>query len=334
VGAATLLLAGFSALTQDDIKRTLAYSTVSQIGYMFLALGVGAWGAALFHFMTHAFFKALLFLAAGVVIEAQHHEQNIFRMGGLRRELPVAFWVFLIGGSALAGLPLITAGYFSKDLIVWSASASRYGSPVLWAAAVAGVVLTSLYTFRLIFLVFFGPAHGHVTKRPGAAEQAPLYILAALSIVGGYIGAPFLRLMGTALPAFAEAEPVRLSETASGIAAGLAFAVGLFAAWLFYFRHRGWAAAAASDGAGRALHRFWYTDWGMDWLYDRLFVWPVMWLARVDKEDVVDSFYDGLAWLGRLFWRGLSATESGRVRWYAAGIAGGCVMLIAIVLFL
>src|SRR5207249_12228245 len=112
IGATTMLLAAFSALPQRDMKRVLAYSTISQIGYMFLALGLGAWSAALFHFMTHAFFKALLFLAAGVVIHAIHEEHNIFRMGGLRRELPIAFWAFLIGGSALAGLPLITAGFY------------------------------------------------------------------------------------------------------------------------------------------------------------------------------------------------------------------------------
>ena len=157
IGAATLLLAGFSALAQRDIKRVLAYSTISQIGYMFLALGVGAWTAAIFHFMTHAFFKALLFLAAGVVINALHHEHDMFRMGGLRRELPIAFWTFLAGGCALAGLPLVTSGAYSKDLILWNAWSSPSGGSGLWAAGIAGVFLTSLYTFRLIFLVFFGP---------------------------------------------------------------------------------------------------------------------------------------------------------------------------------
>src|SRR5690348_7380797 len=117
IGAATLLMAAFSALAQRDIKRVLAYSTISQIGYMLLALGLGAWSAAMFHFMTHAFFKALLFMAAGAVIQSLHHEQDMFRMGGLRRELPLTFWAFLIGGSALAGMPLVTAGFFSKDLI-------------------------------------------------------------------------------------------------------------------------------------------------------------------------------------------------------------------------
>src|ERR1041385_419990 len=156
VGAATLILAGFSAVTQSDIKRVLAYSTVSQIGYMFLALGVGAWSAAIFHFMTHAFFKALLFLGAGVIIESLHHEHSIFKMGGLRKEMPVAFWTFLAAGCSLAGLPLITAGFYSKGLIIWDTWSSTRGSAALWGAAVFGVLLTSLYTFRLIFLVFFG----------------------------------------------------------------------------------------------------------------------------------------------------------------------------------
>ncbi|HEV2473042.1 MAG TPA: NADH-quinone oxidoreductase subunit L, partial [Chthonomonadales bacterium] len=197
IGAATLLMAGCSALTQNDIKRVLAYSTVSQIGYMFLALGVGAWGAAVFHFMTHAFFKALLFLVAGIIIEALHHEHNIFRMGGLRKELPIAFWTFLIAGCSLAGLPLITAGYYSKDLILWSAGSSATGSTALWAAGIAGVVLTSLYTFRLIFLVFFGPVRTPVTRRPGLAMTIPVCVLAVLSIAGGFVKTPFVGFMAT-----------------------------------------------------------------------------------------------------------------------------------------
>ncbi len=129
IGVFTLLLAGFSALAQTDIKRVLAYSTISQIGYMFLALGVGAWSAAIFHFMTHAFFKSTLFLSAGVVIAAVHHEQNIFRMGGLRTKLPIAFWPFLIAGGSLAALPLVTSGFYSKDAILMLAWNSEQGSP-------------------------------------------------------------------------------------------------------------------------------------------------------------------------------------------------------------
>ena len=333
IGAATLLMAGFSALTQDDIKRVLAYSTVSQIGYMFLALGVGAWGAAIFHFMTHAFFKALLFLAVGIIIEALHHEHNIFRMGGLRKELPVAFWTFLIAGCSLAGLPLITAGYYSKDLILWSAGSSAAGSTGLWAAGIAGVVLTSLYTFRLIFLVFFGPLRTPVTRRPGLAMTIPVCMLAVLSIAGGFDKAPFARFIATALPTLPQAVG-GITEILSSIAAALAFVCGLLGAWFVYQRNPALATAMVENPAGRALHRFWFSDWGMDWLYDRLFVRPVVWIARVNKADVVDSIYDGVASLTTFCYRLLSLTETGKLRWYAAWIAGGTVAFVAIVMFL
>jgi len=333
IGAATLLMAGFSALTQNDIKRVLAYSTVSQIGYMFLALGVGAWGAAIFHFMTHAFFKALLFLAAGIIIEALHHEHNIFRMGGLRKELPVAFWTFLIAGCSLAGLPLITAGYYSKDLILWSAGSSAAGSTGLWAAGVAGVVLTSLYAFRLIFLVFFGPVRTPVIRRPGLAMTIPVCVLAVLSIIGGFDKAPFARVIATALPTMPEAVG-GITETLSSTVAALAFLCGLLGAWLVYQRNPALAAAIAENPAGRMLHRFWFSDWGMDWLYDRLFVRPVVWIARVNKADVVDSISVCLANLATYCYRALSLTETGKLRWYALWIAGGAGAFVAIVMFL
>src|SRR5258705_1515662 len=147
IGAATMLLAAFSALAQRDLKRVLAYSTISQIGYMFLALGLGAWSAALFHLMTHAFFKALLFLAAGVVIHAVH-EQDLYRIGGLRFELRLAFWSFVIGGSALAGLPLITAGFFSKDLILWQSWAGPNGNMLFLIAGMAGGMVSLLFYFQ------------------------------------------------------------------------------------------------------------------------------------------------------------------------------------------
>ena len=310
VGAATLLLAGTSALAQSDIKRVLAYSTMSQIGYMFLALGVGAWPAAIFHFMTHAFFKALLFLAAGIVIEGLHEEHNIFRMGGLRRELPVAFWTFLIGGCSLAGLPLLTAGYYSKDWII----ASARGNEALWIAALAGALLTSLYTFRLIFLVFFGPLGTPVTRRPGWAMQIPSWTLAGLSIAGGFDKRPFTHLFGAVEPA----------TGVSSTVAGIAFIVGLAFAWAY---RRRWAAMGA-------VERFWSAGWGFDWLYERLFVRPVVWAARVNRGDVIDSIYDGLAAGARAGYRALSWTETGNLRWYAAGIAFGSVLFVALVIFL
>ena len=335
IGAATLLMAGFSALTQHDLKRVLAYSTISQIGYMFLALGVGAWPAAIFHFMTHAFFKALLFLGAGIVIESLHGEHDIFRMGGLRKQLPVAFWTFLIAGCSLAGLPLITAGAFSKDWILWGAYTAANGSIGLWISALVGVLLTSLYTFRMIFLVFFGEQHGQVAHKPGYAMSIPCIVLAFLSIVSGYIKGPFAHFLSPVLLWNTVATRIPdFSEIVSEGIVALVFFLGLYLAYVFFLRRRDYAAAFASNHAGNVLHRFWFSDWAMDWLYDRLLVQPLVWAARVGKGDVIDGFYAGVAGAHKLAWRSISRTQSGRMRWYAAVIAAGTIVLIAVVLFL
>ncbi|MGH8457197.1 MAG: NADH-quinone oxidoreductase subunit L, partial [Stenotrophobium sp.] len=187
VGALTALLAGFTALTQTDIKKILAYSTMSQIGYMFLALGAGAWQPAIFHLMTHAFFKALLFLAAGSVILAMHHEQDIFKMGGLRKQIPLTFWCFLIGSLALVAFPG-TAGFFSKDEILFQAYAN--GHMGLYWAGLFGAFLTAIYTFRMIFIAFFGEAHHEAHQGHGLDHSLPLIVLAALALVGGLIHLP------------------------------------------------------------------------------------------------------------------------------------------------
>ncbi len=342
VGAATLTLAGFSAITQSDIKRVLAYSTISQIGYMFLALGVGAWSAAIFHFMTHAFFKALLFLGAGVIIESLHHEHNIFKMGGLRKELPVAFWTFLAAGCSLAGLPLITAGFYSKGLIIWDTWSSTRGGDILWLAAVFGVLLTSLYTFRLIFIVFFGEAKTKVHKRPGWAMLLPCVTLAILSVVGGFVDTPaflgnlrsFTDFMHMALPAVHEGATRGMSELGSESLVTLAFLIGIYLAYFFFIQHREYAEAITAPAISKALHRFWYSDWGMDWLYERVFVRPVIWIAQFDKRDFVDDIYTGIGLVTELFYYGVRKTETGRMRWYAAGIAAGSIIFVAIVLFL
>lgn len=341
IGAVTLLLAGFSALTQWDIKRVLAYSTISQIGLMFLALGVGAWSAAVFHFMTHAFFKALMFLAAGVVILALHHETNMFRMGGLRRELPLAFWTFLIGSASLAGVPLVTAGFYSKESILSGILASGAGGLWLGGAAMLGALLTAIYSFRMVFLTFFGEVRQRPTRGPDPRMQIPLVTLAVLSVVGGFLDLP--RTLGgltllsdflhTALPAAAEEAEIGV-EAMTGITASIVALGGIYLAYLLFLRSRqvveGWVRTAW----GSALHRLWLTGWGFDWLYDRLFVWPVMWMARVNRDDFVDLFYRGIAWLSRLLYRLLSKTETGEVLRYAMGIALGAAVLIAIGVFL
>jgi NADH-quinone oxidoreductase subunit L len=334
VGAATLLLAGFSALTQHDIKRVLAYSTMSQIGYMFLALGVGAWQAAIFHFMTHAFFKALLFLGAGVIINALHDEHSIFRMGGLRKELPVAFWTFLIAGCSLAGLPFITAGFFSKDMIIWNAWSAPQGHPVFWIAGMAGALLTSLYTFRMVFRVFFGPLGTPVTERPGYAMTIPLVVLAFFSIVAGYLKQPLLGFLHSALPPTIEAHTGGLTEISSQAVAGLLFLIGLYFAYLFHLRRRSLADVLVAGPVGSALHQWWFADWNFDWIYGKAFVGPFIWLSQINKSDFVDFFYAGVARVADLSYSGLSKTETGRVRWYAAAMAAGSALFIALVLFL
>ena len=209
IGATTLLVAGFSALAQHDLKRILAYSTISQIGYMFLALGVGAWSAAVFHFMIHAFFKALLFLAAGVVILVLNEEHDIFKMGGLRKKMPVVFMTFLIGSASLSALPLITAGFYSKDAILWYSISSGTGSVLLWIAGITGAFLTALYSFRMIFLTFFGETKTQPAFLPGKMITIPLIILAVLSVFGGFVELPesigkihlFSNLVDNTLPA-------------------------------------------------------------------------------------------------------------------------------------
>ncbi len=331
VGAGSLLLAGFSALTQHDIKRVLAYSTISQIGYMFLALGVGAWQAAIFHFMTHAFFKALLFLGAGVIINALHDEHSIFRMGGLRKELPVTFWTFLIAGCSLAGLPFVTAGFFSKDLIIWDSWSAQQGHPGLWIAGMVGALLTSLYTFRLIFRVFFGSLGTLVTKRPGYPMTIPLVVLAFLSVVGGYLKQPLLSSLHSALPPTVEAHTAGLTEIASEAIAAFLFLIGVYSAYLFHLRKRSLANVLVANPVGNILHRWWFADWGFDWLYDKAFVQPFIWVAQMNKSDFFDSFYTGVARLTQLSYRALSNTETGRARLYVAGIAAGAVLFIALV---
>ncbi|WP_282341643.1 MULTISPECIES: NADH-quinone oxidoreductase subunit L [Pseudomonas] len=326
VGAVTLVLAGFAALVQTDIKRILAYSTMSQLGYMFLALGVGAWDAAIFHLMTHAFFKALLFLASGAVIVACHHEQNIFNMGGLWKKLPLAYASFIVGGSALAALPLVTAGFYSKDEILWEAFAS--GHQWLLYAGLAGAFLTSIYTFRLIFIAFHGEAKTEAHAGHGVSHWLPLGTLIVLST---FIGALITPPLAGVLPesaGHAGGDAKHSLEIASG---AIAIAGILLAALLFLGKRRLVGVIAAS-APGRFLGAWWYAAWGFDWLYDKLFVQPYLLLARLLARDPIDS---GIGLVPRLARGGnglMSRTENGQLRWYALSIVGGAVLLLGVVL--
>jgi NADH-quinone oxidoreductase subunit L len=340
IGAATLLIAGFSALAQRDIKRVLAYSTISQLGYMFLALGVGAWSAAVFHLMTHAFFKALLFLGAGVVIFAQHHEQDMFKMGGLKDKLPVTFWTFLIGSASLSALPLVTAGFYSKDMILWKAWSSGSGGEVLWAAGLFGALITSIYTFRMVFLTFFGESKTAVTRTPGAKILAPLIILAALSVVGGFLNLP--ETLG-GKPWFSDFLQKVLNENKPETAgyegmlqyiASLVSIAGIFIAWLFFVGRPPYAELIGRGRVFEAVRRFWLAGWDFDALYNCLFVRPFAWFARINRHDFVDSGYTGVAAFNRMLSALLSKTQTGNIRWYAMGMVVGAVVFLGIIVFL
>jgi NADH-quinone oxidoreductase subunit L len=341
IGAATLFIAGSAALVQSDIKRILAYSTISQLGYMFLALGVGAWSAAMFHFMTHAFFKALLFLGAGVVIHCLHHEHDIFKMGGLKKRLPATFWVFLAGGASLAGLPLVTAGFYSKDLILWQAWSSNRGGSLLWIIGIATAFMTALYTFRLIFIVFFGAEKTHVEKRPGIPMMLPLFILAVLSIIAGFIETPpalgnikwFSAFINSSLPAEMEAHASHGAEIILGLVAAILAIAGISLAYVLYVRKQ-IHETAGQQAAANPLRQFLKSGWGFDKAYDVMLVQPFIRIAAFGKNDFVDKIYSGIAALFRGLNVLLSATETGRLRFYAAGIALGTIIFVAIALFI
>lgn len=328
VGGVTLVLAGFAALVQTDIKRILAYSTMSQIGYMFLALGVGAWDAAIFHLMTHAFFKALLFLASGAVIHACHHEQNIFRMGGLWKKLPLAYASFIVGGAALAALPLLTAGFYSKDEILWEAFASGHSG--LLYAGLAGAFLTSIYTFRLIFIAFHGEAKSEAHAGGGIAHNLPL---AALIVLSTFVGALITPPLAGVLPqsvGHAGGEAKHGLELLSGAIAVL----GIGIAALLFLGQRRLVTSVAQSAPGRLLGAWWFAAWGFDWLYDKLFVQPYLLLCRLLNRDPVDLSIGLLPLLARGGHFALRQSQTGNLRWYATSIVGGAVFVLAALLLL
>lgn len=316
IGAITLVMAGFAALGQSDIKRILAYSTMSQIGYMFLALGAMAFDSAIFHLMTHAFFKALLFLTAGSIILKMHHEQNIFKMGGLLKALPLTSSFMIIGLLALVAMPG-TSGFFSKEAILAATYQSNSAGPVLWGMGVLGAFLTSLYSFRLLFIVCFGePAASLNEKEFKLSSQfvVPLLPLVLLAVIGGLVQLNFSQV-------FEHAEHPHLPLWLEWLPVVIALA-GAVLAWLLYFPK-----PRVSESRS-ASYRFFQSGLGFDWLYDQLFVRLVQSFARINKNDLVDKGYLFIAWLNFRINGYAVLTQNGRLRWYLwATIAGAALML-------
>ena len=338
VGAATMVMGATIALTQTDIKRVVAYSTVSQLGYMVMACGLGAYASGVYHLLTHGSFKALLFLACGSVIIALHHEQDMRHMGGLKDKLPITYWTFVIGSLALAGFPL-TAGFFSKDDLLVSAWSSGTLGRVLTLFGLLTALLTAFYSFRLVFVTFWGtsrvdPHHAQHVREPSRTITTPLVILAVLSIVTGYLGIPaFLE------PVFStQQESVAPHDGAAFVIMILATVMGLSgiaAAYYVYVLNphlpdrlaRQWSSLYQGS-----LHK-----WYVDEAYDRAFVQPTCTAAsglwkRVDV-NVIDAAVNGVAraiawgaWLLRL-------VQSGQTQHYALAMALGIVAIVTVFVF-
>jgi len=336
LGAATLLMAGLIALVQVDIKRVIAYSTMSQIGYMFLGAGVGSYPNAMFHLMTHAFFKALLFMTAGIVIHALVDEQDIRKMGGLRQLAPRTYWAFVVGALALVGI-FPFAGFFSKDPILAAAMAKggAYGY-ILWAAGLAGTFLTGLYTFRLLFVVFWGEPsafvreHFHPLGRDVVAFSLaiPVGVLGVLSVIGGWIQfSPWWHPIETWLRPVAEpiVNPSSWQEWTSITLSLLLGLTGIAVAWALYGAHRVTVPRVA--WVQHTLeHKFYFDE-----VYDALFYEPAVALANflrrdVEKPLIADSGEDlgaDTRDLGTI----VARTQTGLVRSYALAIASSVAVL-------
>jgi NADH-quinone oxidoreductase subunit L len=365
IGTLTALFAATVGVCQTDIKKVLAYSTVSQLGYMFMACGVGAFSAGIFHLMTHAFFKGLLFLAAGSVIHAVGGEQDMRRMGGLRTKIPWTFWTMTAGTFAIAGFPPL-AGFFSKDAILWQAYSSPYGSWVYWAIGVFTAFLTSFYMFRQWFLTFFGEyrgeehtdgAHGHGEHGHGGVHESPavmlvpLVILALLSVCGGWIGSErFDKFLAPVFHSEAAtnsagqisvtpAEPQKEGSSESlftGISVGSAL-LGFILAWQLYHRRTELPQKIAASLGGfyqAVLHKYY-----VDEFYATVFVKPLIdgstkLLWHGVDQDVIDAAVDNSADGAREVSDTVRHMQSGNLRSYAGWIAAGAAVVIFYMLWM
>jgi NADH-quinone oxidoreductase subunit L len=343
VGVLTAMFAASMALVQHDLKRVLAYSTISQLGFMFLALGVGAFAAGIFHLMTHAFFKALLFLGAGSVMHAMHGQTDMRRMGGLRAKMPITFWTFMLGALAISGIPGFS-GFFSKDDILLNAFAGPHGNPILWLLALITAGMTVIYIWRAIFLTFTGAPRsseaGHGHESPPVMYWS-LITLAVLAVIGGYAGIPSFLGGNNAIGSFLEPvfqEPPLHVEAATEwglMLAAVAMAlVALAVTYYVYIKRADLPHKIAERfGSGYTLV---YNKYYIDELYVAAIVNPLKalagWLARVLDVQVIDGIANGLASLVAWCGQKLRAVQNGYVRSYALAILVGAVALLGYLL--
>ena len=332
LGASTLLLAGIAALAQNDIKRVLAYSTMSQIGYMMLSLGAGAFSAGVFHLMTHAFFKALLFLTAGAIILALHHQQNLLKMGGLLNRLPFETALFAIGLVCLMALPG-SSGFFSKEAIIAQLWSSNTAGPLLWYCAIFGALLTSIYSCRLFFLAFMGERRFEYALQPSSSKllKLSLIALAVLSLIGGV----FANTLEVSLSAvFLNTQPLNLNEPhwLHGVAIATPF-VGIIFSWFYFSAYR---RSGSSNSSNKAVFQdkpstlvlFCRQGLGFDQLYNWLLVKPYCSLARLNRRDIFDQLIMLNAWYVGICHDVFKSSQTGKLRWYAAAIGLATALLL------
>ncbi|TSA42934.1 MAG: NADH-quinone oxidoreductase subunit L [Chitinophagaceae bacterium] len=345
-GLSTAILAATIALKQNDIKKVLAYSTVSQLGYMFLGLGVGAYTGAVFHVMTHAFFKALLFLGAGSVIHAMSGEQDMRNMGGLKKHMKITHLTFLLGCLAIAGMPPF-AGFFSKDEILGAAFAKN---PVYYGIGVAGAMMTAFYMFRLYAMTFLGKFRGtadqehHLHESPKAIT-IPLLILALLAVAGGWVGIPEVFLSGGHRlgeflnPVFAQSDAITIKpemvHTTEYMLMVISVALALVAliyAWSRFSKYQ--KTAEPSTGLGNVLENKWYVDE----LYEAIIVKPVRAIANFFNEVVekkgIDGFVNGIGKAVNYGSRQVRLLQNGQVGLYVLMMVLGILILFIVQLFL
>lgn len=344
IGTATAFIAAFIALTQTDIKKVLAYSTVSQLGYMFLGLGVGAYTGSFFHVLTHAFFKALLFLGAGSVIHAMHHEQDMRHMGGLKGKLKTTFATMMIGTIAIAGLPPFS-GFFSKDEILAHAFQEN---KVLWVFGLITAFMTAFYMFRMIFLTFYGKYRGthheesHIHESP-ASMTFPLIVLALLAMVGGLLNVPHVLgghewlahwLSGAGITS----HELELDHTTEFALMGVSVLAAVIAVIVAYTKYVKKASVPVADEAHRsALAKLSYNKFYLDELYDAIIRKPLDALSkffyRIIDKQVIDGLVNGLGWSASEGSKGLRLIQSGNVGFYIFMMVFGIIALLAYTYF-
>jgi NADH-quinone oxidoreductase subunit L len=356
IGIATAMYAGTIALAQNDIKRVLAYSTISQLGYMFAACGVAAFAAGIFHLMTHAFFKALLFLGSGSIIHSMAGQQDMRYMGGLKRRMPITYWTFLMATLAISGIPGFS-GFFSKDEILWKTFSSDYGSAIIWVVGWLTAGLTAFYMFRLIYLTFFGEERmdshtkEHMHESP-KVMTIPLIALAVLSVIGGWIGIPHILGGGNQFEKFLEPvmsgahhnEEISQALASAGhsssvemiLMAGSVAIVLIFIYLAYYMYNKNIAVAGKMRNSFSGIHKLLYGKYFIDELYGAVIVRPLLngslFLWKIVDVIIIDGLLNGLATLIGDMSRGLRPVQTGNLRTYATIFLLGVIFILGYVL--